>query len=554
MKKKIFKNMFLVSAVFIIISIIISTMLLYTNMEYNVIEGNKTDAEYIAYFADEFGEEYITSNSIPNGRRITLISSDGNVIFDSEAENKDLQNHLNRQEVKEALESGIGSDKRISDTFKETTFYYAIQLKSNNILRVATTTDTIYATFANLVPIAIVLSICILSVVMMVSNYLTKKIVSPLNELDLNEPESLTIYEEMSPFISRIANQNEVIKKQIKNLRVKQIEFETITGNMNEGLIVLDKSGQIISYNNSALNLLEVSINDKQINNVLVFNRSSKFEKVVNKALEGTNSECRIVFEDKTCQIMANPVIDNDKVKGAVILIIDVTETEKRETLRREFSANVSHELKTPLTSISGYAEIMKSGIVKEQDIVKFSEIIYSEAGRLIELIEDIIKVSKLDEDNVQLEETSINVNDILYSIVNRLKKYSESKNVKIEVISKYNTIIEIKGISQIVDELIYNVVENAIKYNKDDGKVTITITQDYGSKNIIVEDTGIGIPQKYIDRVFERFYRVDKSHSKEVSGTGLGLSIVKHSAAFLGAEVLLESEESKGTKVTIKF
>lgn len=554
MKKKIFKNMFLVSAVFIIISILISTMLLYTNMENNVIEGNKTDAEYISYFADEFGEEYITSNSIPNGRRITLISSDGNVIFDSEAENKDLENHLNRLEVKEALKNGIGSDKRISNTFKETTFYYAIQLKSNNILRVATTTDTIYATFANLVPIAIVLLICILTVVMMVSNYLTKKIVSPLNELDLNEPESITIYEEMSPFISRIANQNEVIKKQIKNLRVKQIEFETITGNMNEGLIVLDKSGQTISYNNSALNLLEVSINDKQINNFLVFNRSSKFEKVVNKALKGTNGECSLVFEDKTCQIMTNPVIDNDKIKGAVILIIDITEKEKREALRREFSANVSHELKTPLTSISGYAEIIKSGIVKEQDIIKFSEVIYSEAGRLIELIEDIIKVSKLDEDNVQLEETSINVNDILYNIVKRLKKYSESKNVTIEVINKTNTIIKIKGISQIVDELIYNVVENAIKYNKNDGKVIITLTQEYGSKNIIVEDTGIGIPQKYIDRVFERFYRVDKSHSKKVSGTGLGLSIVKHSAAFLGAEVMLQSEENKGTKVTIKF
>ena len=463
---------------------------------------------------------------------------------------------MERPEVKAAMDSGAGEDKRVSDTLSETSYYYAVKLKDGNILRVATTSDTVYETFKAVIPLTVILAVFIITAAVVVSEYLTRKIVRPINAMDINYPETITVYDEMAPFVSRIRHQNEVIGRQMKDLRSNKIEFETITENMKEGLIVLGREGQVISYNRSAIKLLNVDNDEKNLSNPLFFNRSSKFEKTVNGAVRGENKECVISFPGRICQVMANPVMDDDKVKGAVILIIDVTEKEKRESLRREFSANVSHELRTPLTSISGYAEIMKSGMVKDEDMRRFADVIYTEARRLIDLVGDIIKVSNLDEDNIQLEETVVNIKELTEDIVKRLQIQADEKNVTVEVnVSEDNNKnLQIMGVGRIIDEMIYNVIENAIKYNKNGGWVKVLIDGGDGNIRLIVKDTGIGIPKADRDRVFERFYRVDKSHSKEVGGTGLGLSIVKHSAAFVGADVSLESEEGIGTTVTIEF
>ncbi|MFQ9934623.1 MAG: ATP-binding protein [Lachnospiraceae bacterium] len=556
LKSKIFRNMFLMAAIFIVISVGVSTIILYKNIENRIVEDSKVSAEYVKYFIDKFGEESILSIDIKDGQRITLISQTGDVIYDSRVKSDDMENHMERPEVREALESGSGQDKRVSETLSETSYYYAVRLEDGNILRIATTSDAVYSTFKAIIPLTLIQAVFIITAAVIVSGYLTRKIVKPINAMDINSPENIVVYDELAPVVSRIRHQNDVIGRQLKDLRSKKIEFETITENMKEGLIVLGKRGQVISYNKSAIKLLDVDADEDVLRNALFFNRSSRFEKAVNNALSGKSDECVISFPDRICQIMANPVMDNEKAKGAVILIIDVTEKEKRESLRREFSANVSHELKTPLTSISGYAEIMKSGMVKGDDMIKFADIIYTEARRLINLVGDIIKVSKLDEDNVQLEETKVNIKELTEDIIKRLKPQADAKNVTIQenALESEQDVMEITGVSQIIDEMIYNVIDNAIKYNKDGGIVIVSIDGSGSKVKLEIKDTGIGIPKADIDRVFERFYRVDKSHSKEVGGTGLGLSIVKHSALFTGADIKLESEEGLGTTFTIEF
>lgn len=563
LKSKIFKNMLLMSVVCIMISVSISVVILYKNVESQIVDGNETDARYIQYFVEKFGEDSIEEIGLPEGKRITLISSRGDVIYDSVAESSDMQNHMERPEVRDAAELGVGKAKRVSDTLSETSYYYAVRLADGNVLRVATTSNTVYRSFKAVIPMAVILVICVTAAAAVLSRYLTKKIVRPINTADINDMEKMAVYDEMAPFASKIRHQNDVINRQLKDLREKKLEFETITENMNEGLIVIGRKGQVISYNKSAIRLLDVDAPAGILNNALLFNRSTTFERVVNEALDGGAAECSINSSGRVCQIMANPVMDGEKVKGAVILIIDITEKEKRETLRREFSANVSHELKTPLTSISGYAEIMKSGIVKSDDMVKFADIIYTEARRLIDLVGDIIRVSKLDENNVQLDVETVDLMSVSQSIAERLRANAGKRNISI-AINTAGTMETggteakqsycINSYAQIADEMIYNIVDNAIKYNKDDGAVTIDLSEDEHTVTVRVRDTGIGIPKEDIERVFERFYRVDKSHSKEVGGTGLGMSIVKHGAAFIGADVSLESEEGIGTSVTIEF
>lgn len=556
LKTRIFKNMFLMVTIFIGISVCVFTAILYGNVEKQIVEGNAADAIYVKNFLEKIGIENMESMEIPEGRRVTIMDLDGKVLFDSITDSSEMENHRERPEIQHAMESGTGEDKRLSDTLLEMTYYYAVKISSGEILRVATTSDTVYQTFRAVWPLVMILTAVILGVALLVSEYLTKKIVMPLNTLDLSDPERIIVYDEMWPFVTKIKKQNEVIMRQMDDLRKKQIEFETITENMSEGLIILGRGGRIISYNKSALELLEITASQKDINNIIYFSRNSRFQAAVNNALGGKNDQCIIDLSDRVCQIIANPVMDNNEIKGGIILIIDATEKEKMESLRREFSANVSHELKTPLTSISGYAEIMKSGIVKEEDMVKFADIIYTEAARLINLVGDIIKVSKLDEDNIQLEDEEINLLDMCENIVKRLAPQLEKKSIDAKVIwnegNKDNYVI--KGVSQIVDEIIYNVAENAVKYNKNQGQVRVKVESHTDTVSVSIKDTGIGIPRSDVERVFERFYRVDKSHSKEVGGTGLGLSIVKHGAAYMGAIVSLDSVENVGTTVVIEF
>ena len=362
-------------------------------------------------------------------------------------------------------------------------------------------------------------------------------------------PENNETYEELTPLLKKISIQKQIITKQLSEAHQKQEEFNLITENMNEGFLVIDKNTNILTYNSAALKLLGVE--STELKPVLSVCREKNFRDAVDLVLSGEKSVNMMERFGRTYRIIANPVFENDSVIGAVIIIIDVTEIEKGDEMRREFTANVSHELKTPLTSISGFAELMKNGDVAGETVVDFSKSIYCEAQRLISLVNDIIKISELDEGNFLAENERVDLYDLAGEIIERLKSEAAKKNISFSLIGSQ---AEVLGVPKILDEMLYNICDNAVKYNKENGTVDIIINQTDKKVNVIVRDTGIGIPQEHQQRVFERFYRVDKSHSKKVGGTGLGLAIVKHGAIYHNAEIKLESEENKGTTITLTF
>ncbi len=551
MWNKVFKNMLGIALVTMIISSLIFIWFFYKNSRADLMNSSKNDINYMKYIAENYGQDAIENLELADECRITIILESGDVLYDSKVDSKTMQNHLDRPEVKEAFSAGYGEDVRKSTTLSEETYYTAVKLEDGTVLRLSIATDSVYATIVSMFPLMIVLIGLTIIVVTIVSRFITDSIVKPINEIDLDNPNDSTIYDEMMPLVKRIRSQSETISKQVENLREKTIEFEAITENMNEGFIIIDKNSEVLSYNKSAIKFLEANENQR-LHNILEFNRRKRFQRAATEALTGVHSECILNIGDKIYQVMANPVTDDEDVKGAVLLIIDATEKEKREQLRREFSANVSHELKTPLTSISGYAEIIKSGIAKDEDIIKFSEIIHTEAARLINLIGDIINISKLDENTEQFVTEEVNIYSLSEDIRRRLEAKAQKRNIDISI-DLYGE-ANIMAVRQIVDEIIHNLIENAIKYNKEGGKVNIVVSEKKEAVEFIVSDTGIGIPKGDLDRVFERFYRVDKSHSKSVGGTGLGLSIVKHGAAYLGAALKLDSEEGIGTTVKVTF
>ena len=484
--------------------------------------------------------------------RITLIDTDGTVLYDNQADPATMENHSDREEFQEASTAGAGEATRISDTIAEQTFYYAVKLQNGQVLRVAATTDSVFAAVLAVLPWILGVEVLVAVCTVLFSNFLTKKIVAPINRLDLDHPADNEIYDELSPLLGKISRQNEVIAQQMKSLREKQEEFTSITENMSEGFLVLDNNTDILSYNTSALRLLGAEAVPAESHvSALALNRSAGFRSAVDGALAGKRSEQLVRQGGRCCQVMANPVLRDGEVEGAVVVILDITEREERENLRREFTANVSHELKTPLTSISGFAEIIKNGIVKPEDIPRFAGNIYEESQRLVTLVDDILNLSRLDEADVQLEREDFDLSSLARDVAGRLKASAKKNGVVITVIGDK---AEINGVKSIVDEMVFNLVDNAVKYNKQNGRVTVTVDSSSDGTALTVTDTGIGIPQADVDRVFERFYRVDKSHSKEIGGTGLGLSIVKHGAAFHNAKVSLQSTEGEGTTVRLVF
>lgn len=394
--------------------------------------------------------------------------------------------------------------------------------------------------------LSIVIAFCV-SIIL--SKALSARIVKPLEDIN---PENAKRheYEEIEKLISKIDRQNNLITRQMAELKRRQVEFKTITQNMSEGLILLDKKSEIISYNKSALDILGAeNVNDGE--HFISLSRSHDFVSAVSESLNGRHSDYLINLGQKVYQVFANPVTVENDVSGVVIVILDITEKERREDMRREFTSNVSHELKTPLTSISGISELLMNGMIKPEDVTRFSKNIHDEAARLIQLVNDIIKLSRLDEGRIVAEDEDINLEEAVHSVTESL--YMLAKNKGIEIEHKTTPAI-ITANRTILTEMIYNLCDNAIKYNKENGKVVIEVFKKDGSVVLTVSDTGIGIPTEHLDRIFERFYRVDKSHSKQIGGTGLGLSIVKHAADYIGASVSVESRENVGTKITIVF
>ena len=547
MKRKISLSMCCIAAISVIITAIMISALLY-NRNYNKLKSNiENEAEYMAEAMNFNGVEYLDSVKDVSPSRITWIDKTGNVIYDNIG--KELDNHLNRPEVREAIESGTGSGSRLSATLKENTYYYAILLDDGTILRVSDTTNSLYSDIFKTLPYLIFMTCAVIVMAFIVSHIQTKRIVKPINEMDLNHPSTDFEYEELEPLLNRIEKQNTDISEYIQELKHKQNEFNTVTENMSEGLIIL-KGQTVLSCNKSAMNILDC-YGEVLGKNILELNHSSIFINAVEDAVNGKASETNMELKGKNFMLIANPVMEKDSVSGAVLLLIDVTEKVSREAMRREFSANVSHELKTPLTTISGYAEIMKDGWADPKDYKKFAEKIYNEGKRLINLIEDIINLSRLDENDNTMEKEPVDLLSITKDVNSRLSKKAADKKIEFTVDGEHAIV---NGIPQILDEMIYNLCDNAIKYNHEGGYVKATVVNNNNCIKFIVSDNGIGIPAEDLNRVFERFYCVDKSHSREKGGTGLGLSIVKHGAEFHNAKIDIDSTLGKGTMITLTF
>ena len=523
--------------------------ILYSNFDGQMRKELSKEATYLAYGVEQQGLDYL-KNIKDKSARITYIDQDGTVLFDNKADVSEMKNHSDRTEFQKAEKYGAGESSRYSDTLSEKTIYYALRLKDGTVLRVSSTQDSVLALVENLIfPLCGLLCLMlILSGIM--ASAISKRIVKPINELDLEHPEENQIYEELSPLLSKIHRQNREIQNQLELAKQQQQEFSLITENMQEGLIVIDKYTMILSANSSAWNLFRMD-KVRQGESVYCLDRAEDFRHAIEHVLEGEHEELVLKLNGSDIQLIANPVVRGQKTEGAVILLVDVTEKLERENLRREFSANVSHELKTPLTSISGFAEIIQGGFVKDEDIPKFAGRIYKESQRLLQLVEDVIQISQLDEEKTPYIWEPVDVYQVCKNAFDSLKEKAYKMNVHLYICGES---MKMEAIRTLLEEAVYNVCDNAIKYNRNDGSVSIFLEQTAQEVQIVVKDTGIGIPRVDQDRVFERFYRVDKSHSKEIGGTGLGLSIVKHAVSTLDGSVGLRSEVGSGTEICMKF
>ena len=548
MTKRIYRGI-LLSSVITMLACLIFTIGIQYQMYDESTKDSLKDKAYIISLNSESGDlsEYADAKE-----RITLITSSGKVLFDNKAIADKMENHLSRKEVKEALDSGEGYAVRRSETLGSKSCYYALKLKNGNILRISDDSLTVWTVLINLLPAICAIAIMTLVLSSVLAAVISKKILKPLNSIDLENPDAQNVYDELIPFINKINMQNCKIDRQIARLTRSRREFDIITENMSEGLVLTDIKGNILTHNKGIEKFFGVGedINGK---NILTLNRSEVFREIFSDITEKRRGEDILSLNGRYYDMTANPVYDEDGTPcGAVILAVDITEKEKREKLRREFTANVSHELKTPLTSISGISDMLMNGIVAPEDIKGFAGDINKESARLITLVNDIIKLSELDEGAYSTEtDEKVDLLKTAAVVKERLEAIAAKKNVKIAVTGED---AEITGGESLVFEMLYNLCDNAVKYNKENGNVTVSVGTSEGAPFVTVKDTGIGIPPEYTDRIFERFFRVDKSRSKESGGTGLGLSIVKHIAMSLGADIRVESTVGKGTEITVTF
>ena len=534
--------------------VLLASIFLIMGILHGIFENQLEDqlqkeTAFVATAIENEGISYF-DNLSKYGDRVTLIDKDGTVLADSQVDVSKLENHGDREEVKQAETEGRGQSVRYSSTMTEKTVYYAQKLDNGQILRISADQFTIVTILLGISqPIAIVvIAAIVLSLIL--STNVAKHIVEPINDLDLDEPMENTVYDELSPLLRKIAHQNSTIEEQLKEARQKQEEFRIITDNMSEGFIVIDNQMKILTYNAAALKLFGAE--QKTPENILALSRSKPFRDAIYKSLDGEHSQAEMTTDERVYSIISNPVYDTEQeVIGAVIVVIDITEISRREQLRREFTSNVSHELKTPLTSISGFAEIMKSGGTDEATVVDFSRSIYDEAQRLISLVSDIIKLSELDDGTIEYEPETVDLYTLSLEIASRLSPQAQEKKRHFTVNGEK---AEITGVRKILDEIIFNLCDNAVKYNRSGGDVKVSVKNSADTVTVTVSDTGIGIPTVQQDRVFERFYRVDKARSKSIGGTGLGLSIVKHGVMYHNAQISLESKENEGTTVVINF
>ena len=548
MTKKIFRSIITVAMVVLLASLFIASSFLYDYFNKSQVTQLKEELSLVATNVDRVGTEYF-DNFDSSVFRFTLVSADGSVLYDSQAKAEDMENHLEREEIAEALENGNGSSARYSSTLTERTFYEATCLQNGNVLRISISQVTVGALILGMLPAICAIVLISIVVALVLSHKMAKSIVKPLNELDLENPAENETYEELTPILTKINKQHKQITRQMRELKQKSDEFEQITASMNEGLVLLDKKGIVLSINAAAKKLF--SADETAVGrDFLTLDRSTDMSRAIEKALDGKRAEFREERNGSEYQFVINRTESDGKTVGIVILCFDVTETAFAERNRKEFTANVSHELKTPLQSIIGSAELLENGLVKPEDTKRFVGNIKNEATRLVSLINDIIRLSQLDEDSEPATE-SVDLYDVAKEVVEILTVSGAKKQVELHLNGEPCVM---NGIRRYLYEIIYNLCDNAIRYNKDGGKVIVDLKNKDSNIILSVSDTGIGIPDEHQSRIFERFYRVDKSHSKETGGTGLGLSIVKHAVAYHGGKIKLESTVNVGTTITVCF
>ena len=546
MKNKIFRALVALAAIAVLVASGLITFLVSQDYFNETKKELAQEARYISMGLESGGNDFLNKIAAENGSnvRITLIDKDGIVLFDNQAEAKTLENHAMRQEIMEAVAVGAGEAERFSDTLDKTTYYYAVRLEDGKILRLARTIDSIYKSVLQMLPIMGGIVIVVAFLASIVARRVTFNLIKPLDQVNLDEPLDNETYDELAPFLTRIAKQKRQLSKNLKKLRGKQEELTIITNNMNEGLVLLNGQQNVLFINESAAKIFGFSAKEVIGRNILTVDRAQEVQDLLQKVSQAGKGEGLYEKDGHFYQLSGSSVNGS----GSVILIYDVTEKMTAEKLRREFSANVSHELKTPLQSILGYAEIMKNGLVKDEDKQRFLERIHAEAGNMIELIQNIMELSRLDENKTLDEFEDVDLLKLAQSVTLRLKHKAQTKGVTLNVSGSSACVC---GVQSILSEVLYNLVDNSIKYNKDNGKVDVKVQDGSEEVTVSVSDTGIGIGAADRERVFERFYRADKSHSKEIGGTGLGLSIVKHGVLFHKGRVELESEPGVGTTIT---
>jgi len=551
MRKRIFWNIFLASLIAALLLGSVVLLAQYSIFENLVFSELASESRYLQSGLDSAADENTYLSSLPSTSRLTLIDTDGTVLFDNSSDTSKLDNHANRPEVAEAKSIGVGTSSRFSETQLIKNFYYARLLPDGRVLRVASSQKSVLGMIGTLLPtmLAVFFAIIVISVVF--ARFAAKTIVQPINALDLENPLGNVAYDELAPLLTSMERQRREIIDRMAALSEKQREFTAVTENMREGFILLDTSDRMLAINGSAAQIFGAEPSQVVGAHVLMLNRSFALQQALEQSRTAGSGQATLVRGASTYQVLASQVTGSQTQAGTVILILDISDRVAAEQMRREFSANVSHELKTPLTSILGYAEIMRDGVAKAEDTKRFAGKIYTEASQLMSLIEDIIRLSQLDEKTSLPEFTTVNLKEICEDVCQRLQPQADKAGVSLNVNCAN---LSVRGIPKILEEIVLNLVDNAIKYNTSNGSVGVTLKTAEDRVDLSVSDTGIGIPDEHVSRVFERFYRVDRSRNKQISGTGLGLSIVKHSAETLGATVQLQSKIGIGTTVTISF
>ena len=550
MTKRIFRAMYTVALTVLLCALVLVMWAVHSYFTGIQLNQLRTETALAAHAVANEGSRYFENLDGTMDCRITWIAADGSVLYDNRSDSGEMENHLEREEVRQALAGGYGESTRYSGTLMARYIYAAQRLSDGTVLRLSTSQGSVLSLMLGMSGSIALAVAATLALSFWLSRRLSLQVVKPLNELNLDTPLSNTVYEEIQPLLRRLDSQQRQLRAQSTELKQKQKEFNTVTRSLSEGLVLMNSAGTILSINPAAARLLEVTPNCLGAD-FSVANRNRDIAALVEQALTGQKGEQTVSLTGGQYLAAVSPVRTEDEVFGVVLLLFDVTQKHQAEQLRREFTANVSHELKTPLHAISGYAELMKSAMVPPEDMARFSEKIYAETQRLIQLVEDTLRLSRLDEGAEDMQWSDLDLYDAAQQAVQELSAPAELNGISLTL---EGAPAVIHGIPQLVSGILFNLTDNAVKYNRPGGSVTVRVEAREDGALLTVADTGIGIPEEHRERVFERFYRVDKSHSKEVGGTGLGLSIVKHAVLILGAKLTLESQVGEGTTITVRF